>query len=69
MKIDDIINGRGVFSKLGEKWFDDYWMNYGKITSKSKKGETKKITKLEEFIKYRKGNVNLITHLERPHVI
>lgn len=26
--IEDIINGRGMFSKLGENWFDDYWMNY-----------------------------------------
>lgn len=28
--IEDIINGRGMFSKLGEIWFDDYWMNYKK---------------------------------------
>ncbi len=21
-----------MFSNLGEEWFDDYWMNYGKIT-------------------------------------
>ena len=23
--IDDIINGNGMFSKLGESWFDEYW--------------------------------------------
>lgn len=26
--IDDLINGQGVFSELGEEIFDDYWMYY-----------------------------------------
>jgi len=26
--IDDLINGKGPFSELGEDVFDDYWMNY-----------------------------------------
>jgi len=26
--IDDLINGNGVFAKLGEDIFDDYWTNY-----------------------------------------
>lgn len=26
--IDDLINGKGVFSELGEDIFDDYWMYY-----------------------------------------
>jgi hypothetical protein len=30
--IEDIRNRRGVFSKLGEKWFDEYWMNHGSAT-------------------------------------
>jgi hypothetical protein len=59
-KIDDILQGNGVFSRLGEEWFDDYWMNYGKITITTKEGKTKKITDLSEFVKYRGGNVNLI---------
>ncbi len=58
--IDDIINGRGVFSKLGESWFDDYWMNYGKITISDKNRETKKITSLKDFVDYRKGDSSLI---------
>lgn len=49
-----------MFSKLGEKWFDDYWMNYGKITTTDKSGKTKKSTKLEDFVLYRKGNIKLI---------
>lgn len=58
--IADIVDGRGMFSKLGESWFDDYWMNYGKITTKGKKGATRKITRLADFVKYRKGDVSLI---------
>ena len=49
-RIEDILNGNGMFKKLGEKWFDEYWMNYGKITLP----ETgKKITKLADFLTYR----------------
>lgn len=59
-RIDDIINGQGMFSKLGEEWFDDYWMNYGKITIINKKGETEKITSLKDFVTYRQGNISLI---------
>lgn len=29
--IKDLKNGNGVFAKLGEDWFDEYWMNYGKV--------------------------------------
>ncbi|GMT49628.1 MAG: hypothetical protein IEMM0008_1167 [bacterium] len=58
--INDIINGRGMFSKLGEEWFDDYWMNYRKITIPDGEGGTKKISSLEEFVTYRKGDISLI---------
>lgn len=58
--IENIVNGRGMFSKLGESWFDDYWMNYGKIAVKDKLGKTKKITKLADFVKYKRGNVSLV---------
>ena len=29
--INDLKNGNGVFANLGEEWFDEYWMNYGKV--------------------------------------
>lgn len=51
--IDDILNERGVFANLGEKIFDDYWINYGQITITDSKGNLKKITKLEEYLQYR----------------
>ena len=59
-KINELLNGNGIFYKIfgekGEKWFDDYWMNYGKITITDNKGNVKKITKLDEFLKYK--NIN-----------
>ncbi|MBN1453378.1 MAG: EcoRV family type II restriction endonuclease [Anaerolineales bacterium] len=58
-KIDDILNGNGVFKKLGEVWFDDYWMNYGKITITTPAGRTKKITLLREYLTYRGQDISL----------
>jgi hypothetical protein len=58
--IEDIIHGRGMFSKLGESWFDDYWMNYGKITITDDTGGTKKISRLKDFVEYKKGDLSLI---------
>ena len=59
-RIADIVSGNGMFAKLGEEWFDDYWMNYSKITIKTQSGETKRITSLEEFVTYRGGDTSLI---------
>ncbi len=52
-KVEDILNGSGVFKNLGETWFDEYWMNYGKITITTASGKTKKITLLREYLAYR----------------
>lgn len=51
--IKDILSGNGVFKNLGEEWFDEYWMNYGKITIRSKSGKQKKLTKLTEFLEFK----------------
>ncbi|MGI9251548.1 MAG: type II restriction endonuclease [Pseudohongiellaceae bacterium] len=58
--IDDMISGGGMFSKLGEAWFDDYWMNYRKITIPDGEGGTKRINTLGDFVKYRNGDSSLI---------
>lgn len=58
--IADILAGRGMFSKLGEHWFDEYWMNYKKITVQDGKGGTKKISTLREFVEYKSGDVSLV---------
>jgi len=60
--IADIVNGRGMFSMLGESWFDDYWMNYNsiKILDEDNPGKTKTIVSLTDFVIYKKGDVSLI---------
>ena len=60
-RISDIVSGQGMFARLGEKWFDDYWMNYGKITVRQGSGQTKKITNLHDFVAYRGGDTRLIS--------
>ena len=53
--IDDIINGNGVFKNLGEKIFDEYWINQGvlKVPDPKKAGNFKKLTKLTEFLEFK----------------
>jgi len=58
-KISDILDGNGVFKKLGEKWFDEYWMNYGKIQMTKPDGKVKKITTLKDYLVYRGKNPKL----------
>lgn len=54
--IPDILQERGIFSQLGESWFDEYWMNFGKILLPDKtnrKGKPKSITSLEDYLKFK----------------
>lgn len=65
-KISAILLGQGMFSRLGEAWFDDYWMNYGKITiSDRRTGKPRQIRNLREFVLYRNGDPDLIVPMSR----
>ncbi|NLJ81826.1 MAG: restriction endonuclease [Bacteroidales bacterium] len=55
--IDDLKNGNGVFSKLGEEWFDEYWMNYGTVTM-LREGKSVKISSIWDFLEF-KGRKDL----------
>ena len=55
--IADLKNGNGIFSKLGEEWFDEYWINHGSATM-VKDGKAVKITNLKDFLEF-KGKTNL----------
>ena len=57
-RIDDILNGNGVFAKAGEGLFDDYWVNFGKMEIRVN-GEYKKLSSFEEYLQYRSLPVNL----------
>jgi hypothetical protein len=50
--IEDIFNGHGVFSRLGEETFDEYWKNYGKI-SVMVDGKDRKITGLRNYLSFK----------------
>lgn len=67
--IDDIKNERGMFSKLGESWFDDYWMNYNKIMIPDNHGGSRKINSLKDFVEYRKGDISLIVKKHNQDII
>lgn len=51
-KIEDILNGNGVFAKAGEELFDDYWANFGKIEIPAG-GKRKKLSSFSEYLQYR----------------
>ncbi len=55
--IADLKNGNGVFSNLGEEWFDEYWVNYGTATM-IKDGKSIKISSIWEFLEF-KGRTDL----------
>lgn len=55
--IEDLKTGNGVFSILGEEWFDEYWMNYGNATM-LKEGKTIKINNIWDFLEF-KGRTDL----------
>lgn len=55
--IQDLKNENGVFSQLGENWFDEYWINYGSATM-VKDGTATKITNLKDFLEF-KGKTEL----------
>jgi hypothetical protein len=63
-KISDIINGNGTFANFGEEIFDDYWMNYGKITIIDEKNKEKQIRNLIDFLIYRGFNSNIINQIK-----
>jgi hypothetical protein len=53
--INDILTGNGIFAKLGEEWFDEYWMNYG-VTTMLKKGKAVPIKSIADFLDFKKGD-------------
>jgi hypothetical protein len=57
LDIEDLKNENGIFSKLGEEWFDEYWINYGSATI-VKDGKPTKITTLKDFLEF-KGRTDL----------
>lgn len=55
--IESLKTENGVFSQLGEEWFDEYWINYGSAIM-VKDGKPIKITTLKDFLEF-KGRSDL----------
>lgn len=53
--IPDILSGNGIFAGLGEKVFDEYWVNQGvlQVPDPKRPREFKKLTKLSEFLDFK----------------
>jgi hypothetical protein len=45
--IEDILQGSGIFTNLGEECFDEFWKNYGKIIIKKKREGKNDETQIE----------------------
>ncbi len=60
--IPDILSGNGVFARLGEGTFDEYWINQGvlQVPDSRKPGTFKKLTKLAEFLEFKGMDTSLI---------
>lgn len=63
--IRDILEGNGMFKHLGEELFDDYWMNYGRITKLDHEGNERVIRNLRDFLMYKGLDTNLINARSR----
>ena len=50
--ITDLKTGNGVFSQLGEDWFDEYWINYG-VATMVKSGKSIPITNIWDFLEFK----------------
>jgi hypothetical protein len=65
LNLEDLKNENGIFSKIGEDWFDEYWMNFGSATM-LKDGETIKIANLKDFLEF-KGRTDLLDKIIKKH--
>jgi hypothetical protein len=58
--IDQLINGNGVFSTLGEEVYDDYWMYY-LTTDMAKALEIERpYTNLKSYLEYKQRGINVL---------
>lgn len=58
--IDKLINGKGVFSTLGEEIYDDYWMYY--LTKDMAKALEipRPYTNLKSYLEYKERGINIL---------
>jgi hypothetical protein len=65
LNLEDLKAENGIFSQLGENWFDEYWINFGSATM-IKDGKTVKITNLRNFMEF-KGRTDLLEKITKKY--
>jgi hypothetical protein len=66
LNLNDLKNENGIFSRLGEEWFDEYWVNYGSAMM-PKDGKMQKITNIRDFLEF-KGRADLLEKVSKKKV-
>jgi hypothetical protein len=61
LSLKDLKAENGIFSQLGESWFDEYWINFG-LATMIKDGNPVKITNLKDFLIF-KGRMDLLSKI------
>ncbi len=51
--ICNLVSGNGVFAKAGEKLFDEYWQNYGRIQISDDSGNSTALSSFRDFLRFR----------------
>jgi len=58
--IDELLNGTGIFSKLGEHVFDDYWMYFVDEQSSKEKSIPRPYTNLKTYLEYKAKDIDVL---------
>lgn len=58
--IDELMKGTGIFSKLGEDVFDDYWVYFVDEQSSREKGMPRPYTNLKTYLEYKERGFDVL---------
>jgi Restriction endonuclease EcoRV len=64
-RIDQLLNGTGVFAKLGEEVYDDYWMFYLTKDMAKALDIERPYTNLKTYLEYKQRGVDTLRKYER----
>lgn len=59
--IDELINGKGIFSTLSEELFDDYWMYFLNKQMANEIGVPRPYTNLKSYLEYKERGIDILT--------
>jgi hypothetical protein len=65
VRIDELLNGVGVFAKLGEEVYDDYWMFYLTKDMANALDIERPYTNLKTYLEYKQRGVDTLRKYEK----